>query len=88
MIDLKKTRVILHPGFITSQTDGDMHYVSGSMLRELYDVPQDMFVIIIEDEVDSKGLKNDAVTDIHLYPNDEGQYNSLRLHVKGANNVD
>jgi hypothetical protein len=32
-------KYVLHPGFITSRTDGDRHYIGDAQLARLYGVP-------------------------------------------------
>jgi len=55
-------RIILHPGNIKSETDGDIHFVSADSLRRLYDLKPNYPVVI------NSSTTRYSDDDIHLYP--------------------
>lgn len=63
-------RIILHPGYIYSQNDGDRHYISARQLAELYRLPRRSWIDGSSDSVRGLDL-NDFV---HLYPRVDGNY--------------
>lgn len=36
---MKKIKYVLHPGYIRSRSDGDIHYIGAGQLANLYGVP-------------------------------------------------
>ncbi len=38
-------RYVLYPGFVTSQQDGDRHFIGSGKLRTLYLIPRDARVV-------------------------------------------
>jgi hypothetical protein len=58
----------LHPGWVTSQQDGDFHFIGVSKLVRLYELRPDEFIY----------WKNDYgriwEDYIHLWPRDDGKY--------------
>jgi hypothetical protein len=58
----------LHPGWITSKTDGDQHYIGVGQLIELYELRHDEYIVWN----DSSGYKHEDY--IHLYPSYHGNY--------------
>ena len=63
-------RYVIHPGYVESIKEGDLHYVSFSKLVQLYGVKLGNCI-----NVHSKGYRPKE-GDIHLYPNKEGKYES------------
>lgn len=62
----------VYPGFVRSQTDGDLHYVSAPALVRLYGLdPKE--VVQIRDPLDMRGrIFSDE--DRHFYPRRDGNY--------------
>ena len=67
-----KGRIILHPGYVTSKTDGERHYIGAGRLADLYGVNIIRCVILARDE-DWRGF-HDRKGDHHLYPREDGNY--------------
>ncbi len=73
-----KKKVMLHPNFVISKSDGDKHFIGASQLARLYGV-------LPTDDVrtyDPKNPMNDErrpenANVIHLYPNREGEYRDI-----------
>lgn len=68
----------LHPDFVTSRTDGDVHYIGAARLADLYDLQEDEY-IIIDDSLDHHGYAQamrhaEGMNLIHLYPRYDGNY--------------
>ena len=64
----------LHPGWVTSKTDGDRHHISTEQLINLYRLPRRDCIVwdrTVPDRI--KGLNHDDY--IHIYPNYHGNYN-------------
>lgn len=61
-------RYVLHPGFVTSQTDGQRHFINGCKLASLYGV--NYFECVFGDV---SGFKEEE-GDIHLRPQSSGNY--------------
>ena len=63
----------LHPGWVTSKTDGERHYISTEQLRYLYGLPRRDCIVWDRYMSDSiKGLNHDDY--IHLHPRYHGNY--------------
>lgn len=62
-----KPRLILCPGTVRSQFDGDYHYVNSSQLANLYGVPFELCSTDVHPHLVSKH-------DICLYPRYDGKY--------------
>lgn len=68
-------RFIIHPGWIRSKNDGDIHWISGAMLMRLYRVFSHESVIVDEKNFPgSEASYRERPGDIHLYPNYYGNY--------------
>lgn len=66
---LEGKRYILHPGYITSRSDGQSHWISAAMLADLYGVH------LRDCIVDGPGYRRDTLAKLeHLYPRDDGDY--------------
>ena len=61
------TRYILHPGWVTSQNDGDRHYITAVRLLGLYGVHPALCRIYDPKVKDKEG-------EVHLYPRYDGNY--------------
>lgn len=76
----KTLRVMLHPGEITSKSDGDRHFIGGAQLANLYGV-------LPTDDVVTFDFRNPTHTEdyhrrhgmnfIHLYPKRDGDYHDI-----------
>lgn len=71
-----KPRVVIHPGFVRSVTDGDVHYLTGYTLRRLYGLEHYANVVILS-PTSMLGFRNQK-GDIHLYPSGVGRYERPR----------
>lgn len=68
-------RYIIHPGWVKSASDGDLHYITAGKLMSLYQLnlrdPNVHYVI----DRDGKGFGiGETPGDIHLYPRFDGNY--------------
>lgn len=71
---ISETIYVLHPGYITSERDGDRHFIDALTLAKLYGVPLRQCLIYdirrpekIKGFVDNPNFK-------HLYPRYNGNY--------------
>ncbi len=64
-------RYILHPGYVTSNTDGDRHFIGRQRLASMYGV--DIRECVFGDMI---GYREQA-GDLHLHPRYDGNY---KLH--------
>ena len=73
-----KPRYILHPGMVTSISDGSEHYISTPTLGRLYGLtmsnPADGSYKAVAAPYIERMPKEEGYTDIHLYPNPLGNY--------------
>lgn len=69
------TKYVVWPGYVTSRSDGDRHYISASQLMCLYDVHSSECIIVHgpEDYYKLRGI-NRAL--INLVPRPDGNYKS------------
>lgn len=64
-------KYVLHPGYVTSESDSDRHWITGTMLARLYKVK--LGECIEEAYVHALGnRRRDSL--IHLYPKKNGNY--------------
>lgn len=63
---------ILHPGYIRSKTDSDIHFIDGVQLMKLYNVHW-RNCVVIPHGAPTPEFYNDS-TYIHLYPRYDGNY--------------
>jgi hypothetical protein len=68
------TKYALHPGWVTSKSDGDRHWISGAQLARLYQLHPDEYIIWD----DSRGHQ-DSTLYAHLYPSFHGNYGRPNL---------
>lgn len=61
------TRYVLHPGWVTSQNDGQRHYITAPMLWNLYGVPPAQCRVYNPQQRHQEG-------EVHLYPRYDGKY--------------
>lgn len=66
-------KYIVHPGYVTSRSDGDKHYISAGQLMKLYAVKLSECIIITSesDKYKLRGLNRDLVS---LFPREGGNY--------------
>lgn len=76
---MKHLKYALHPGEVTSQNDGNRHYVGAFELARLYQVPMDECLTI--NPARQFGLRTDKL--IHLYPRMDGRYGELAAMERG-----
>lgn len=66
-------KYLLHPGYVVSKTDGDIHYITSQMLMELYNVlPKDCVTYIPFRRYPNQ----DKLID--LYPMGSGEYKDMQ----------
>jgi hypothetical protein len=65
-------RMFLHPGWIKSKNDGQMHNITAPKLAKLYGV--NIHKCIVVKHSDEKMGIDDRNGDTHLYPRDDGEY--------------
>lgn len=63
-------RIVLWPGNIISESDGQTHYVSGVRLAQLYGVEYRKCAVVIKGDRSFRSLPGD----VNLYPRTDGQY--------------
>jgi len=74
---IKKHRVMLHPGEVTSKSDGDRHFIGGAQLARLYGVlPTDEVVTYDHSNPthNEEYEKRHELYVLHLYPRYHGDY--------------
>lgn len=62
-----KKRYAIHPEYVTSQTDGDRHYIDAQTLVRLYNLKPHEYVVWQD-----RGMREEDF--IHLYPRQDGNY--------------
>lgn len=72
-LDALVGRYVLHPGWVTSKTDGDRHYISASHLAHLYGLRLADCIVMHDDEPGVRGYQQQS-GDVHLYPRYDGNY--------------
>ena len=65
----EKAKFAIHPGWVTSLSDGDRHYIGVSALVRLYGLKSGEWIPWNENK---RGLDSDLY--IHLYPRIDGKY--------------
>jgi hypothetical protein len=68
------TKYAVHPGYVTSKTDDDRHFIGAEQLMELYGVSPADCVVIPWDHPAPARLDGR----IHLYPRYNGDYEWIR----------
>lgn len=63
-----KKKYMLHPGYVISKNDGEMHFIDADHLRKLYGVRADQCV-----KCEFHGQELDK-NYIHLFPRHHGDY--------------
>ncbi len=71
------TKYAVHPGFVTSRTDGDEHYMGALELVRLYQLKQGEYVVVNRDKwgeltIASRALNTEGMH--NLYPRYDGHY--------------
>jgi hypothetical protein len=61
-----RRRFVIHPGWVTSRTDGDRHFITAPVLARLYGVRD--YVV-----ADQRGHRPEP-GDVDLYPRFDGDY--------------
>lgn len=67
-------KYILHPGGITSERDGQLHYVSAAALAKLYSVDMSKCIVVTRHNALGKLRGMDTSKMIKLYPSYDGDY--------------
>ena len=66
-----RVRYVLHPGYVTSATDGQEHFIGGPRLAALYGVGiRDIRAVVFGD---MPGYREQP-GDVHLHPRFDGDY--------------
>ncbi len=72
---------MLHPGEIRSKSDGDIHFISGSQLANLYRVRRDVDRVVEYDRRNPTHDENWQLAHgevwLHLYPSRAGEYRDI-----------
>jgi len=68
---IKITRIVLHPSYVRSNYDGDLHFVTAGQLRGLYNLKDGDIEIIVKRE--SRGMRL-SDEDLHLSTRSDGEY--------------
>lgn len=63
----------LHPGYVTSKTDDDEHYIGIAQLARLYQLRSTEY-IVWDDREPHASLRGTWDDYIHLYPRFDGNY--------------
>lgn len=72
-----RRKFALHPGYVTSKSDGETHYISGSRLARLYELTPDEYIIWDTDNPHTyMGYRSEDF--FHLYPSYHGNYGRPR----------
>jgi hypothetical protein len=66
-------RYVIHPGYVRSANDGQLHYITAGQLIKLYQLPQNSRVLIIAHAYPTPGFREEP-GDVHLYPRRDGNY--------------
>jgi len=76
-IEVIKKKYLIFGGYIHSKNDGDLHFISGDRLRQLYNINKEDCIIVNneEDKMKIKGIKRYEF--IELYPKFDGKYENL-----------
>ena len=77
-------RYVLLPGYITSKSDGQVHYINPLQLARLYGVNIKECRIVYRDSVISMRSYNKTDDDIELYPRYDGDYRLPTLPPRGG----
>ena len=73
---VSKIKYGIHPGYIRSRIDGDIHWISATKLMQLYEVNPDECIVIYKNRPDLvRSIGLDLGKLIHLYPRYDGNYN-------------
>ena len=66
---MSRAKYALHPGFVTSETDGDRHWITGAQLARCYGIPLGECTIVHpgDEPVLARGV-------LHLGPRRRGDY--------------
>lgn len=67
-----KRKYVLHPGHITSKSDGQSHYINAARLADLYGVS--LRTCINADAPEYLAVQHSAASFTHLYPRYDGDY--------------
>lgn len=68
-------RYVLHPGYVTSASDGQQHFIGGPRLALLYGLEiRDRLRVVFGDRAGYLELPGD----VHLHPRNDGDYNLKR----------
>lgn len=68
-------RYIIHPGWVRSENDGDLRYITASRLISLYQInPRDPKILCVIDKYGTGFEISETPGDIHLYPRADDNY--------------
>lgn len=63
-------RIFIHPGYVKSRNDGDIHFITAKRLATLYCVDLNKCHVVHEDDPEISPQEGDR----HLYPRYGGDY--------------
>lgn len=75
-------RYVLHPGYVTSKSDGQEHFIGGPRLARLYGV--DMRQCVFGDVSGYREQKGD----VHLRPDYHGNYTTIEVSGRSEAELD
>lgn len=72
---MSRKTFVLHPGYVTSATDGELHYVNSRDLARLYRIPYSECEVIWDEQDDLYYYVGPDF--VHLSPRHDGNYSIL-----------
>jgi hypothetical protein len=70
----RKVRIVVCPGHVRSNTDGQLHYIGPATLLHLYGIPADVPYRVYPSREDEFHGWRDLPNDIQLHPMRNGNY--------------
>lgn len=71
---MSEIKYVLHPGYIRSKSDGDLHFIGVSQLLRLYDVKRSECIVWDVNFPERNGFSLNSPDYKHLYPKSNGDY--------------
>lgn len=71
--------IFLHPGYVESKVDGDVHYISARKLADLYQVDHRKCAVV-HNNPERSGMSTRMIKtagEVHLYPKFSGNYPAI-----------
>jgi len=85
MAKQRKVRLVVCDGYVTSETDGQRHYIGPMTLLKLYGIPANTPFVSYPSRKDEFFGWRDQSDDIHLHPMRNGNYSleSAAIRARG-----